>query len=101
LFTRLEKGDFVLIAAPDFRELPDPTGERRFHYAGLAGSGMSGLAQFHVMQGGHASGSDRPFDRGERASLKAQLENLGITVMPQAGRGSGAACAALVSRSAA
>jgi len=96
LFTRLEKGDFVLIAAPDFRELPDPKGERRFHYAGLAGSGMSGLAQFQVMTGGHASGSDRAFDRGERASLKAQLESLGITVMPQDGSGLGPDCAALV-----
>ena len=96
LFTRLEKGDFVLIAAPDFRELPDPKGERRFHYAGLAGSGMSGLAQFQVMTGGHASGSDRAFDRGERASLKAQLEGLGITVMPQDGSGLGPDCAALV-----
>ena len=96
LFTRLEKGDFVLIAAPDFRELPDPKGERRFHYAGLAGSGMSGLAQFQVMTGGHASGSDRAFDRGERASLKAQLESLGITVMPQDGSGLGSDCAALV-----
>ena len=96
LFTRLEKGDFVLIAAPDFRELPDPKGERRFHYAGLAGSGMSGLAQFQVMTGGHARGSDRAFDRGERASLKAQLESLGITVMPQDGSGLGPDCAALV-----
>ena len=96
LFTRLEKGDFVLIAAPDFRELPDPKGERRFHYAGLAGSGMSGLAQFQVMTGGHASGSDRAFDRDERASLKAQLESLGITVMPQDGSGLGPDCAALV-----
>ena len=96
LFTRLEKGDFVLIAAPDFRELPDPKGERRFHYAGLAGSGMSGLAQFQVMTGGHASGSDRAFDRGERASLKAQLESLGITVMPQDGSGLGPDCAAVV-----
>jgi UDP-N-acetylmuramate-alanine ligase len=96
LFTRLEKGDFVLIAAPDFCELPDPKGERRFHYAGLAGSGMSGLAQFQVMTGGHASGSDRAFDRGERASLKAQLESLGITVMPQDGSGLGPDCAALV-----
>src|SRR5262245_1045189 len=96
LFTRLGKGDFVLIAAPDSRELPDPKGERRFHYAGLAGSGMSGLAQFQVMTGGHASGSDRAFDRGERAGLKAQLESLGITVMPQDGSGLGPDCAAIV-----
>ncbi len=96
LFARLHEGDHVLIAAPDARELPDPKGAGRFHYAGLAGSGMSGLAQFQVMTGGHASGSDRAFDRGERASLRAQLENLGITVMPQDGSGLGPDCAALV-----
>jgi UDP-N-acetylmuramate--alanine ligase len=96
LFAHLGEGDHVLIAAPDARDLPDPKGQGRFHYAGLAGSGMSGLAQFQVMTGGHASGSDRAFDRGERASLRAQLENLGITVMPQDGSGLGSDCAALV-----
>jgi UDP-N-acetylmuramate--alanine ligase len=96
LFTRLGEGDLVLIAEPDTRQLPDPKGEGRFHYAGLAGSGMSGLAQFQVMTGGHASGSDRAFDRGERASLRAQLEGLGIAVMPQDGSGPGPDCAALV-----
>src|SRR5262249_13803074 len=96
LFSRLSEGDFVLIAVPDAPELPDPNGKGRFHYAGLAGSGMSGLAQFQVMTGGHASGSDRAFDRGERASLRAQLENLGIKVVPQDGSGIGPDCAALV-----
>jgi UDP-N-acetylmuramate--alanine ligase len=96
LFARLSDGDFVLIASPDARELPDPKGKERFHYAGLAGAGMSGLAQFQVMTGGHASGSDRAFDRGERASLRAQLESLGIAVVPQDGSGLGPDCAALV-----
>jgi UDP-N-acetylmuramate--alanine ligase len=96
LFARLSEGDLVLIAVPDARELPDPKGKGRFHYAGLAGSGMSGLAQFQVMTGGHASGSDRAFDRGERASLRAQLESLGIKVVPQDGSGLGPDCVALV-----
>jgi UDP-N-acetylmuramate-alanine ligase len=96
LFARLSEGDFVLIAVPDAPELPDPKGKGRFHYAGLAGSGMSGLAQFQAMTGGHASGSDRVFDRGERASLRAQLESLGIKVVPQDGSGLGPDCAALV-----
>jgi UDP-N-acetylmuramate--alanine ligase len=96
LFTRLREGDLVLIAAPDARELPDPKGPGRFHYAGVAGSGMSGLAQFQVMTGGRVSGSDRAFDRGERASLRAQFESLGITLMPQDGSGVGPDCAALV-----
>jgi UDP-N-acetylmuramate--alanine ligase len=96
LFARLSEGDFVLIAVPDAPELPDPKGKGRFHYAGLAGSGMSGLAQFQVMTGGHASGSDRAFDHGERASLRAQLESLGIKVVPQDGSGLGPDCVALV-----
>jgi UDP-N-acetylmuramate--alanine ligase len=96
LFARLSEGDFVLIAVPDAPELPDPKGKGCFHYAGLAGSGMSGLAQFQVMTGGHASGSDRAFDHGERASLRAQLESLGIKVVPQDGSGLGPDCAALV-----
>jgi UDP-N-acetylmuramate-alanine ligase len=75
---------------------PDPLGPGRFHYVGLGGSGMSALAQFQVMSGGRASGSDRAFDRGERAAGRAQLERLGIVVHPQDGSGIGADCAALV-----
>ena len=75
---------------------PDPRGAGRFHYAGLGGSGMSALAQFQVMSGGLASGSDRAFDRGERAAGRAQLERLGIRVYPQDGRGVSDDCVALV-----
>jgi UDP-N-acetylmuramate--alanine ligase len=96
LFERMREGDLVLIAAPASRVLPDPKGSGRFHYAGLAGSGMSALAQFQAMTGGRASGSDRAFDRGERAGLRAQLEALGIAVFPQDGSGVGPDCAALV-----
>jgi len=96
LFARMREGDFVLIAEPAPRVLPDPGSEGRFHYAGLGGSGMSALAQFQVMTGGRASGSDRAFDHGERASLRAQLEGLGIEVLPQDGSGIGPDCAALI-----
>ena len=96
LFERMREGDLVLIAAPTSRVLPDPKGSGRFHYAGLAGSGMSALAQFQAMTGGRASGSDRAFDRGERVGLRAQLEALGIGVFPQDGSGVGPDCAALV-----
>jgi UDP-N-acetylmuramate--alanine ligase len=96
LFDQVGEGDFVLIAAPSERELPDPRTGGRFHYAGLGGSGMSALAQFQVMTGGRASGSDRAFDRGERGALRAQLERLGIGVMPQDGSGVTDDCAALV-----
>ncbi|MGE3528959.1 MAG: L,D-transpeptidase family protein [Methyloceanibacter sp.] len=96
LFDRVGEGDYVYVAPPETRTLPDPGGTARFHYAGLAGAGMSALAQFQVMTGGVASGSDRAFDRGERTALRAQLEGLGIAVMPQDGSGLGPDCAALV-----
>jgi UDP-N-acetylmuramate-alanine ligase/lipoprotein-anchoring transpeptidase ErfK/SrfK len=96
LFARVREGDFVLIAEAEVRTLPDPKGHGRFHYAGLAGSGMSALAQFQVMTEGRASGSDRAFDRAERASLRAQLETLGIAVMRQDGSGLGDDCVGLV-----
>jgi UDP-N-acetylmuramate--alanine ligase len=96
LFARVRDGDLVLIAEPEMRVLPDPGGEGRFHYAGLGGSGMSALAQFQVMTGGRASGSDRAFDQGERVALKAQLARLGIEVLPQDGSGIGDDLAALI-----
>jgi UDP-N-acetylmuramate--alanine ligase len=96
LFDRVREGDFVLIAAPEQREIPDPYAGARFHYAGLGGSGMSAIAQFHAMTGARASGSDRAFDNGERGNLRAQFEALGIGVYPQDGSGVGEDCAALV-----
>jgi UDP-N-acetylmuramate--L-alanine ligase len=96
LFDRMREGDLVFVAAPDAQAIPDPWGGGRFHYAGLGGAGMSALVQFQVMTGGRASGSDRAFDRGERAGLRAQLERLGIAVLPQDGSGLQPDCAALV-----
>ena len=96
LFAAMREDDFVLIAEPDSKSIPDPLTAGRFHYAGLAGSGMSALAQFQAMTGGRASGSDRAFDRGERGELRRQLEALGIEIFPQDGSGIGEDCAALV-----
>lgn len=83
LFERVREGDAVVVAG----EMPDPFGGERFHYAGLGGSGMSALAQYHAMRAGRVSGSDRAFDRGERTGARAQLERLGIGVLPQDGSG--------------
>ena len=55
------------------------------HFAGVAGSGMSGLAQFHALAGGKTTGSDRAFDHGERADIRSSLEDLGIGILPQDG----------------
>ena len=59
----------------------------RLHFAGLAGSGMSALAQVEAMGGRDVSGSDRAFDRGERAADRALLEMQRIVVAPQDGSG--------------
>ncbi|HUW74578.1 MAG TPA: L,D-transpeptidase family protein [Methyloceanibacter sp.] len=95
LFDRVREGDLVLIASPEAQAIPDLYGGR-FHYAGLGGSGMSAIAQFQAMTGGRVSGSDRAFDHGERADVRAQFEALGIEVFPQDGSGVGDDCAALV-----
>jgi len=55
------------------------------HFAGVAGSGMSALAQFHAFGGGLATGSDRSFDNDERQDIRKKLEGLGIIIVPQDG----------------
>ncbi|MBK8231245.1 MAG: L,D-transpeptidase family protein [Candidatus Eisenbacteria bacterium] len=94
LFDRVREGDPVVVLAQV--PIPDPYGPGRIHYAGIAGSGMSALAQFQAMVGGCASGSDRGFDRGERSEARALLERLGIQVLPQDGTGVRHECAAVV-----
>jgi UDP-N-acetylmuramate--L-alanine ligase len=96
LFDHVREGDLVLVAPPESKEIPDPYGGGRFHYAGLGGSGMSAIAQFQAMTGGSVSGSDRAFDQGERGPLRARFEALGIDVFPQDGSGVGEDCTALV-----
>jgi UDP-N-acetylmuramate--alanine ligase len=110
VFDQVAEGDLVAVIGDAMSEtslankdlanepaFPDPAGPGRFHYAGLGGSGMSAIAQFQVMTGGHASGSDRAFDRGERAAARAQLEKLGVRVYPQDGSGVEGAAALVVS----
>ncbi len=93
LFDRVAEGDLVFIAE---EPLAGGLGLGRLHFAGVAGSGMSALAQFVAMKGGWASGSDRSFDRGERPEARRQLETLGVAIHPQDGSGLAADCAALV-----
>lgn len=56
-------------------------------FAGVGGSGMSALALYHAWRGGCAGGSDRAFDVGERAAIRAALEAAGVTISPQDGSG--------------
>ncbi len=59
------------------------------HFVGVAGSGMSALAQYHAaganQQGGRTTGSDRAFDRGHRAEIRRRLEDCGVIILPQDG----------------
>jgi UDP-N-acetylmuramate--alanine ligase len=97
LFDQVEVGDPVVVLGEGDRPgFPDPLGAGRFHFAGIAGSGMGALAQYQAMAGGRVSGSDRAFDRGERDDLRAHLERLGIVLHPQDGSGVEGDCAALV-----
>ncbi|MDR3670654.1 MAG: L,D-transpeptidase family protein [Holophaga sp.] len=91
LFERVREGDLVLVA-----ERTDPLGLGRLHFAGVGGSGMSALAQYVVMRGGRASGSDRSFDRGQGGEARARLERLGVAITAQDGGGVAGDCAAVV-----
>jgi len=93
LFDHLREGDAVLVAD---RDLPDGLGLGRLHFAGVAGSGMSALAQFVAMKGGLASGSDRAFDRNQQDDIQRKLEALGVKIHPQDGSGLKGDCAALL-----
>jgi UDP-N-acetylmuramate--alanine ligase len=93
LFERVTEGDPVLIAA---EPLETGLGLGRLHFTGVAGSGMSALAQFVAMKGGAVSGSDRSFDGGLRPEARAHLEALGIVIHPQDGSGLAGECAAVV-----
>jgi UDP-N-acetylmuramate--alanine ligase len=57
------------------------------HFIGIAGTGMSALAQFQVMGGNTATGSDRYFDRNENQTTRDKLLALGIGLFPQDGSG--------------
>ncbi len=59
----------------------------KYYFVGIAGSGMSALAQLIRSAGHEVSGSDRSFDRQEQPDLRAALAGLGIKIFPQDGSG--------------
>jgi len=78
-----------------------PTDKTWLHFAGVAGSGMSALAQFHAFGGGFTTGSDRSFDEGGRQDIRRRLEGLGVVIVPQDGSfvtagGTGRQCDAMI-----
>jgi UDP-N-acetylmuramate--alanine ligase len=56
-----------------------------FYFIGIAGTGMSALAQFLRGKGKQVSGSDRFFKVGEYNEIQAKLESHGIECFPQDG----------------
>jgi UDP-N-acetylmuramate--alanine ligase len=58
-----------------------------YHLAGVAGVGMSGVAQALQAQGCDVSGSDRYCDQGEELEVVGKLRNAGIRFFPQDGSG--------------
>jgi len=90
LFERAEVGDALVVVEGAEGDLG------RLHFAGVAGSGMSALAQFLAMKGRLVSGSDRAFDRGQFPEARARLEKLGIQILPQDGQGVAGDCSGVV-----
>ena len=94
LHDRVAAGDPVVIVAgaeePHQASPQLPAPERsHFFYAGVAGGGMSALAQFQALRGGRATGSDRTFDRGGASQIRRALERAGVGIVPQDGTGVG------------
>lgn len=56
-------------------------------FIGIAGTGMSALAQYVKGIGKQVSGSDRYFSKGEAQDIKQKLEKEGIICYPQGGTG--------------
>ena len=65
----------------------------RPHFSGLAGTGMSAVAEWMLREGYAVSGSDRSFDRGQEPAKRALFEKLGARITVQDGSGvNGASC---------
>ncbi len=67
------------------------------HFIGIAGTGMSALAQLARWGGDPVSGSDRFFDRGDNLDLRSRLAGEGIEIFPQDGSGIAGAAEAVSS----
>lgn len=56
-------------------------------FSGIAGSGMSALAQYLAMQGSIVKGSDRSLDQGKNQTTLMHFKDLNIQTCPQDGSG--------------
>lgn len=91
LFDKIQEGDPMVIVDLPARAMG------HLHFAGVAGSGMSAIAQFICNEEStQVSGSDRAFDRGQQEQRRKQLEELGIHIFPQDGSAISEACCGVV-----
>ncbi len=60
---------------------------KKIHFIGVAGTGMSAIAQYLSGTGHSVSGSDRAFTAGQAIPVQQQLEEAGIRCFPQDGSG--------------
>ncbi len=60
---------------------------QHYFFIGIAGSGMSAIAQYLKGTGKDVSGSDRLFNTGQKMPIQDQLEQLGIHCFEQNGSG--------------
>jgi UDP-N-acetylmuramate--alanine ligase len=60
---------------------------KKFFFIGIAGTGMSAIAQYLKGTGLHVAGSDRLFCPGNKMLIQEQFENLGIECFSQDGSG--------------
>ena len=56
-------------------------------FVGIAGTGMSAIAQYLCGMGKSVSGSDREFGRSESNATQTQFERIGLRCFPQDGSG--------------
>jgi UDP-N-acetylmuramate--alanine ligase len=60
---------------------------KNYFFIGIAGTGMSAIAQYLHGIGKHVAGSDRLFNQDNKMEIQEQLENLGIQCFFQDGSG--------------
>ena len=70
--------------------------DQSFFFVGVAGSGMSAIAQYLAGKGFAVSGSDRKFSSVDGNKVRAQLEAEGVKCFPQDGSGVTAGLTAIV-----
>ncbi len=58
-----------------------------YFFIGVAGTGMSAIAQYLAGTGKKVAGSDRQFKKGEKQHVEIQLNNEGVDTFPQDGSG--------------